>query len=88
MHIDAHYWRDVGERRVECTPEQWAQRHRELVAADRWVMDGMKLGVLPDRLAYADTVIYLDVSTWACLSGIVRRRLRFRGWLGSRARRL
>jgi hypothetical protein len=32
-------------------------------------MDGMKLGVLPDRLAYADTVIYLDVSTWACLSG-------------------
>lgn len=81
VHIDAHYWRKVGGRRVESTPGQWAHRHRELVAADRWVMDGMKLGVLPDRLAYADTVIYLDVSTWACLSGIVRRRLRFRGRL-------
>ncbi len=81
VHIDAHYWRNVGGRRVECTPEQWAQRHRALVAADRWVMDGMKLGVLPDRLAYADTLIFLDVSTWACLSGIVRRRLRFRGRL-------
>ncbi|HEY1520376.1 MAG TPA: hypothetical protein VGF91_28385 [Solirubrobacteraceae bacterium] len=78
VHIDAHYWRDVGGRRVESTPDQWAQRHRELVAGDRWVMDGMKLGVLADRLACADTVIYLDVSTRACLSGIVRRQLRFR----------
>lgn len=22
VHIDAHYWRDVGGRRVECAPEQ------------------------------------------------------------------
>jgi hypothetical protein len=44
-------------------------------------MDWMKLGVLPDRFAYADTVIYSDVSTWACLSGIVRRRFRFHGRL-------
>jgi adenylate kinase family enzyme len=63
------------------TAERWIERHRELVAGERWVIDGMKLGVLPDRLASADTVIYLDVSTWACLSGIVRRRLRFRGQL-------
>jgi len=81
VHIDAHYWRDVDGRRVESTPERWAERHRELVAGECWVMDGMKLGVLPDRLAYADTVIYLDVSTWTCLSGIVRRRLRFHGRL-------
>jgi len=79
VHIDAHYRLDAGGRRAESSAEEWAQRHRELVVADTWVIDGMKLGVLPDRLAYADTVIYLDVSTWACLSGIVRRRLRFRG---------
>jgi adenylate kinase family enzyme len=79
IHIDADYWKDVGRRPVESTPEQWAKRHQELVAGDRWIIDGMKLGVLPERLAAADTVIYLDVSTRACLSGVLRRRLRFRG---------
>jgi adenylate kinase family enzyme len=78
VHIDAHYWRWVDGERVESPPAQWAERHRELVAGDRWIIDAMKLGVLGERLAAADTVIYLDVSTFACLSGILRRRIRFR----------
>lgn len=81
IHIDSHYWRDWDGRRVESTPEQWAARHRELIAQPRWVMDGMKLGVLPERLARADTVIYLDLPTRSCLSGILRRRIRYRGRL-------
>jgi adenylate kinase family enzyme len=79
IHIDAHYWRSVDGRRVEPTSQEWAERHRELVARECWVIDGMKLGVLAPRLAAADTVIYLDVPTATCLSGILRRRLRFRG---------
>jgi adenylate kinase family enzyme len=81
VHIDAHYWQEVSGRRVESTPEQWRERHRELISPPRWVIDGMKLGVLPDRLAAADTVIYLDLPTRTCLAGIARRRLRFRGQL-------
>lgn len=81
VHIDSHYWRTVDGKRVESTPEQWREHHRELIAADQWVIDGMKLGVLPERLERADTVIYLDLPTWECLSGIVRRRLRYRGRL-------
>lgn len=77
IHIDAHYWRSVDGRRVESTPEQWARCHRELIAGERWIIDGMKLGVLAERLAAADTVIYLDVTTRACLSAILRRRARF-----------
>jgi adenylate kinase family enzyme len=81
IHIDAHYWQDVDGEQVELAPKQWADRHRKLLAGDRWIIDGMKLGVLRERLAAADTVIYLDVSTLACLSGILRRRIRFRGRL-------
>jgi hypothetical protein len=69
IHIDAQYWREVDGKRAEPTPQQWADHHRQLIAGNRWIIDGMKLGVLPERLAAADTVIYLDVSTLACLSG-------------------
>ncbi|MDQ6774783.1 MAG: topology modulation protein [Actinomycetota bacterium] len=81
IHIDAHYWREIGGQRLESTPEQWARCHSELVSRDRWIIDGMKAGVLPERLAAAGTVIFLDVSTRACLMGILRRRVRFRGQL-------
>jgi adenylate kinase family enzyme len=79
IHIDDQYWREVDGARIESTPEQWRQRHRELVARDRWVIDGMKLGVLEERLAAASAVIFLDLPAVACLSGIARRWLRFRG---------
>ena len=81
IHIDSHYWQVRDGRRVESTPQEWADCHRELVGREAWVMDGMKLGVLRERLAYADTVIYLDLPTRACLTGILRRRLRYRGQL-------
>lgn len=79
IHIDGHYWREVAGERIESSAEEWASCHADLVGGQRWVIDGMKLGVLPDRLRRADTVIYLDLSTLACLSGIARRRFRFRG---------
>ena len=79
VHIDSHYWQVVGGERVESTPHQWATVHSRLIAQPEWVIDGMKLGVLDERLARADTVIYLDLATVACLSGVLRRRLRYRG---------
>ena len=63
IHIDGHYWREVEGVRIESTPEQWRDTHRELVAGRRWVIDGMKLGVLEERLAAADTAIFLDLPT-------------------------
>src|ERR1700722_20440807 len=74
IHVDAHYWRYVDGERVEPAATQWADCHRQLIAGDRWIIDGMKLGVLGERLASADTVIYLDVSTLTCLLGGLRRR--------------
>lgn len=79
MHIDSHYWQVFDGERVELTPEQWKACHRRLIDDDAWVIDGMKFGVLDQRLARADTVIYLDLPTGACLSGIARRRIRYRG---------
>jgi adenylate kinase family enzyme len=79
IHIDSHYWQMVDGERVESTPEEWEARHRELIAQDDWVIDGMKFGVLDERLTRADTVVYLDPSRAVCLGAIVQRRLRHRG---------
>jgi adenylate kinase family enzyme len=81
VHVDGHYWRTEGGRRVESSPQEWERTHRELIAGERWVIDGMKLGVLAERLAAADTAIYLDLPMRACLWGVLRRRLRYRGRL-------
>jgi adenylate kinase family enzyme len=81
VHIDSHYWLVRDGQRVESSPEEWAVRHRELAGLEAWVMDGMKLGVLRERLARADTVIFLDLPAHACLIGILRRRIRYRGQL-------
>lgn len=75
LHIDGVYWREGNESRVD----EWARSHLELVSRERWVIDGMKLALLPDRLATADAVVFLDVPTVTCLWGVVLRRLRFRG---------
>ncbi len=42
-------------------PRRGPARHRRLIARPTWMIDGMKLGVLSERLQRADTVIYLDL---------------------------
>jgi adenylate kinase family enzyme len=79
LHIDSHYWQMANGKRVDSTREQWQARHRELISQDDWVIDGMKFGVLDERLARADTVIYLDTPTAVCLAGIICRYLRHHG---------
>ena len=80
LHVDSFYWRGrAGIGQVESTPEEWRRTHEEMIDREQWVIDGMKLGVLQARLAAADTVIFLDVSRWACLWGVLQRRLRYRG---------
>jgi adenylate kinase family enzyme len=82
LHIDGFYWQDKpGIGRVESTPEEWRQIHDDLLKDGQWIIDGMKLGVLEARLAAADTAVFLDLPAWRCLSGVLSRRLRYRGQL-------
>jgi adenylate kinase family enzyme len=80
LHVDGFYWQErPGGARVEATPEAWRRIHEEMISGERWIIDGMKLGVLPQRLAAADTVVFLDLPAWRCLWGVLKRRLRHRG---------
>jgi adenylate kinase family enzyme len=72
VHIDAHWWRAPG-----ASSEPWPAIHRRLVAADAWIIDGMKPGILAERLERADTVLFLDLPRRTCLRAVAERRLRF-----------
>ena len=76
VHLDARYydqdWKPLDQ-------EEFAGLQRDLVAAPRWIIDGNYASTLPIRLQAADTVIFLDLSGWACLLGILQRQARHGG---------
>jgi len=85
IELDKHFWPP------DLTPmpkDRWAAVQRELVGADRWILDG-DLGpydVLPVRLRAADTVLVLDFPLWRCAWRALRRsreNLAFWRWLVS-----
>jgi len=75
-HLDTVYYDDQWNKMA---PEKFAALQEELVAADRWVIDGNYAGTLPIRLKRADTVIFLDLPALTCLWGITQRRWKYRG---------
>jgi adenylate kinase family enzyme len=76
IHLDSHYW-SAG---WTPTPkEQWTARVDEMLAAERWIMDGNYGGTMERRLAAADTVIFLDLPRMVCLWRVIRRRLQAAG---------
>ncbi len=68
------------------SPEEFKVAHGELLAQDQWIIDGFgTMGTLWERLAAADTLVYLDLPVWRhywwvtkrCLLGAWRSPL---GW--------
>jgi adenylate kinase family enzyme len=72
IELDEHFWP------ADLTPvsrDQWTAVQRQLVDAERWILDG-DLGpydALEVRLAAADTIIILDFPLWLCAWRAARR---------------
>lgn len=75
-HLDVVHFDDDWNRLPK---KKFAALQEELVAADKWVIDGNFASTLPIRLAHADTVVFLDLPAITCLWGIAQRRLRHGG---------
>ncbi|MEM7499263.1 MAG: DNA topology modulation protein FlaR [Pseudomonadota bacterium] len=72
VHLDSLYWESGW---VPAEEAVFLARIEEAVRGDAWVMDGNYSRTWPMRLARADTVILLDVSTPRRLARVVRRSL-------------
>lgn len=76
VHLDQHYFAPGW---VEPSPGEWADTVGHLIAQEAWVMDGNYGGTMAQRIAAADTVIFLDRSRWLCLWRVAARWLRHLG---------
>ena len=76
IHLDREFWSPGW---VPMEEDRWEARVRELVAQDRWIMDGNYGGTMGIRFERADTVIFLDLPRLVCLGSAIRRSLLYRG---------
>ncbi len=76
-HLDALYW-EPGWRPTSNRPA-FDARVLEVVASDRWIIDGGYSTTLPERLGRADTAILMMFPLWQCLWRVLARVVKFRG---------
>jgi len=72
-HLDNLFWRPGWKKSDH---ETWLARINQLIAEDRWLIDGTYDNTLHIRLPRADTVVYLDFPTRLCLWRILARTVR------------
>jgi adenylate kinase family enzyme len=75
IHLDVVFYDDDWNTLPK---EKFAALQEELVAEEKWIIDGNFASTLPIRLARADTVIFLDLPAVTCLYGIAQRRVQRR----------
>lgn len=76
IHLDQHYWKPKW---IESSKEEWEAKVNELIKGDEWIMDGNYGGTLNIRMSRADTIIFMNASTWTCLYRVTRRIFKYWG---------
>ncbi|WP_437658936.1 AAA family ATPase [Sorangium sp. So ce1182] len=69
-HLDDLYWHEGW---TPTPAAEWRAVVEELVARDRWIIDGNYADVLDVRIRAADTVVLLDVPPAVCVVRVLRR---------------
>ncbi len=76
IHLDRHHWKPGW---VETPAEEWRVLQGDLLAGDRWIVDGNYGGTFDVRFERADTVVVFNLPRTLCVVGALRRSLRHRG---------
>ena len=76
IHLDREYWRPGWE---ETPKDEWKRRVAELLAGERWIIDGNYGSTRTMRMGAADTIILLDLPRRVCLYRILKRTVKYYG---------
>jgi adenylate kinase family enzyme len=75
-HMDQLNWKPGW---VESSKDEIRNKLAEVTAQKHWIIDGTYGGTLPERLARADTVLYLDYPIRLCVMRLMKRIWTYRG---------
>ena len=70
-HLDSFYY---GENWGRVPYPAFLKKHQDLIAGDRWILDGNYDATMYERLLRADTVIFLDPPRFICFLRVLRRK--------------
>lgn len=70
-HLDMLYW---NSDRTTVSKEVFRKRLSEVIARDKWIIDGNYGSTIEMRMKECDTVFFLDYPTEICLEGIKERK--------------
>jgi adenylate kinase family enzyme len=76
IHLDAHYWSPGW---VESSKDEWDRKVREMIAGERWILDGNYGRTVDVRFAAADTIVFLDFPRRISIPRVIRRAIVYRG---------
>lgn len=71
FHLDRYTWHP-GWRQIN--KQAFHEIHAALIAQDRWIVEGNSMMTIKERIAAADTVIFLDPPRPFCLWRVIKRR--------------
>lgn len=73
--LPLHYLDMIWHRadRTTISREEFDKQLHEIMAGDKWIIDGNYLRTMPMRLERADTVFFFDLPLDVCLSGATER---------------
>lgn len=75
-HLDALYWKPGW---VPTPKEEFLAKLQGILGQLAWLIDGNFDSTLEMRAREADLIVFLDFSTWRCLSRVVKRAWTYRG---------
>lgn len=70
FHLDNIWWNDD---RTHISREEFDCRLSQILATDKWIIDGYYSRTFEVRASACDTIIFLDYSEETCMDGILRR---------------
>lgn len=75
-HLDAVFWQPGW---IEPDKAEFNDRVREIIAEDRWVIEGGYSGTYPERATRADLIIFLEVAMPVRLFRTIKRSIQYYG---------
>lgn len=74
-HLDAIFWKPGW---ISTPKDEQIAVQEELISHDNWIIDGNYGGTIDIRLQAADTIIFVDLSRWICMTRVLKRRFQYR----------